>query len=752
MITHAQNIADFKPFLWRPSPLPHAGPRIQLSGHPSSASRHTRPLCAGLRRDPAAGDAESQAEHRRFLAGKRREFLLLPSLASATVLLHSIAAARAEERAPDAPAAATGVASGAAVKDAEKEKKEEGEVAILSRVYDATVIGEPQALGKNKSRVWEKLMSARVVYLGEAEQVPDRDDRVLELEIVKNLRNRCFERQLTISVALEAFPCTLQEQLNQFMDGRIDGRSLRSYTSHWPPQRWQEYEPLLNYCHDNQIKLVACGTPLEVLRTVQAEGIRGLSKTERKLYGPPAGSGFISGFTSIRGRSLIDKISSNQSVPFGPSSYLSAQVRVVDDYTMSQNIMQAIIGEGSTDMLVVVTGASHVIYGSRGIGIPARISRKLQKKNQAVILLDPERQQIRREGEIPIADFLWYSAAKPCSRNCFDRAEISRIMNAAGQRREALPQDLQKGLDLGVVSPEILQNFFDLERYPLISELIHRFQGFRERLLADPKFLHRLAIEEAISITTTLLAQYERRKGRFLEEIDYVLTDTIRGSVVDFFTVWLPAPTLSFLSYADDSSSPENLELLNGLLRSLPDNAFQKNTVGKDWNLNQRFASVFIGGFKLAGVGFISSVGAGVASDVVYAIRQILRPSFTVNEKRKRSPIFKSAIINGCFLGMSANLRYQVIAGIVEHRISDELLSYQPLLSNILSFSVRTVNSYWGTQQWIDLARFTGLQPRKKEMISDQVSETPDIPLLECNPAEIDSRDEGSNQSGDSLT
>lgn len=142
----------------------------------------------------------------------------------------------------------------------------------------------------------------------------------------------------------------------------------------------------------------------------------------------------------MTGRSLIDKISSNHSRPFGPGSYLSAQARVVDDYTMSQNIMQAIIDGGSSGMLVVVTGASHVICGARGVGIPARISKKLQKKNQVVILLDPERQEIRREGEIPVADFLWYSAAKTCSRNCFDRAEIARVMNAAGRRREALPQ------------------------------------------------------------------------------------------------------------------------------------------------------------------------------------------------------------------------------------------------------------------------------------------------------------------------
>lgn len=185
-------------------------------------------------------------------------------------------------------------------------------------------------------------------------------------------------------------------------------------------------------------------------------------------------------------------------------------------------------------------------------------------------------------------------------------------------------------------------------------------QGFRERLLVDPKFLHRLAIEEAISITTTLLAQYERRKGRFFEEIDYVLTDTIRGSVVDFFTVWLPAPTLSFLSYADESSSLDNFELLKGLLGSIPDNAFQKNVVGKDWNLSHRFVSVLVGGLKLAGVGFISSIGAGVASDVLYFIRRTLRPALSVNSRRKRTPIFKSAVVYGSFLGTSANLRYQV--------------------------------------------------------------------------------------------
>ncbi|WKA00702.1 hypothetical protein VitviT2T_019038 [Vitis vinifera] len=684
------------------------------------------------KREPSCSDRD-----RLFEVGTRREVLVTPFLAIGAYSLRSVVARAEEGTEAVMPAAASGTVPAAAEKKMEE--------AIVSRIYDATVIGEPMALGKDKRKVWEKLMNARIVYLGEAEQVPIRDDRELELEIVKKLRKRCAENERPLSLALEAFPCNLQEPLNQYMDYRIDGETLKSYASHWPPQRWQEYEPLLSYCRDNGVRLVACGTPLEVLRTVQAEGIRGLSKAERRKYAPPAGSGFISGFTSISRKSSIDTNSPNQSVPFGPSSYLSAQARVVEDHTMSQIILQEMVDGGTTGMLVVVTGASHVMYGSRGTGLPARISKKLQKRNQTVILLDPERQYIRREGEVPVADFLWYSAARPCSRNCFDRAEVARVMNAAGRRRDALPQDLQKGLDLGLVSPEVLQNFFDLEQYPLISELTHRFQGFRERLLADPKFLHRLAIEEVISITTTLLAQYERRKENFFEELDYVITDTLRGSVVDFFTVWLPAPTLSFLSYADEMNAPDGIDALKGLLGSIPDNAFQKNLAGKDWNLSHRVASVLFGGVKLASVGFISSIGAVAASNTLYAVRKILNPALIVNQQNKRSPIFKTAFVYGCFLGISANLRYQIIAGVVEHRFSDQFAS-QPLLVNMLSFFARTINSYWGTQQWVDLARFTGLQTQKSEPPSYQTVDSSNHAALECSSAEETHIDEIKNQ------
>ncbi|ONI24720.1 hypothetical protein PRUPE_2G258000 [Prunus persica] len=744
--------------------LPRASPEISLRRQlpagihvfrrVSYCKRHRTKVSVILRQNQAETSKQNIAnsiesaddcnEARRSPLHTRRHALLAPSLALGAWFLKSTVAS-----AEDAPSPPPSPSQTVPVPTADEKKKEED--AITSRIYDASAIGEPVAVGKDKSKVWEKVMNARILYLGEAEQVPIRDDKELELEIVKNLWKRCLESERALSLALEAFPSDLQDQLNQYMKKSIDGDALKSYTSHWPSQRWQEYEPLLSYCRDNGVRLVACGTPLKVLRTVQSKGISGLSKADRKAYAPPAGSGFISGFTSSTRRTPVDSNSPNQSVPFGPSSYLSAQARVVEDYTMSQIILQAMVDGGASGMLVVVTGASHVRYGIRGTGLPARISTKLQKKNQVVILLDPERQHIRQEGEVPVADFLWYSAARPCNRNCFDRAEISRVMNAAGRRRDALPQDLQKGLDLGLVSPEVLQNFFDLEQYPLISELTQRFQGFRERLLADPKFLHRLAIEEAISITTTLFAQYERRKENFFEELDYVITDTLRGSVVDFFTVWLPAPTLSFLSYADEINVPDSMDAIKGLIGSIPDNAFQKNLLGKDWSINYRLASVLLGGLKLAGVGIISSIAAVAASNGLFAVRRFINPALVNNQQKKRTPILKTAIIYGGFLGTSANLRYQIIAGVIEHRLSDEFSS-QTLLVNMLSFVSRTINSYWGTQQWIDLARFTGLQTRKSEssQMLDSTNQTPDstnqMPALECNNTEETNVDEIQNK------
>ncbi|CAI7755505.1 unnamed protein product [Closterium sp. NIES-53] len=673
-----------------------------------------------------------------------------------------------------------------------------GPAASKTRVYDATTVGEPALVG-DKTKAWERLLAAKVVYLGEAEVVRDPTDKAVALEILRKLRDESFAAGRPVTLALSAFPRSMQPLLDKFIGGRLPEDELQVAVNYWPKGRFQEMLPLLCYCREAGIRLFACGVPPKVLRTVQAGGIQALSPSDRKKYAPPLGGGsavFLrpdsttavpsygggnasafsaaatsggaalanGGISSISGGNggllgiepianaaepLVSRTSSRASFPFGPGPYWFAQARVVEDHAMAGAISQAMSEGGKIGLLVVLTGASHVRFGANGRGVPSRVADWLRASpaSQAVVLLNPERQRARLETDFPEADFFWYSGSWACTRNCFDRAEIARVMGAAGRTPDALPRDLQVGIERGLISPDTLQSFFELENNPLIAEATKRFEGLRERFYADPRFLQRLCTEEAISIATSLAAQFQKRGDRFWSELEYVSADILRGTVVNFFSVWLPAPRLSFRDAAGPAAQAAGgavgEKLFGGLtawISSLPHNAFQMAGPGQNFGLAERIGTVVVAGTKLFSVGFVSSVAtlsltnfladmknklpakstdqaasgqvstneefgaAGVAGGSAVASGTAAAAA-TAGEADAngsgstvaRSPVFKTALVYGAFLSTSANLRYQAIAGIVEHWIADYYLASNPVAGTAVSFLARTTNSYWGT-------------------------------------------------------
>lgn len=169
--------------------------------------------------------------------------------------------------------------------------------------------------------------------------------------------------------------------------------------------------------------------------------MQALSKADKEKYIPPAGGGYKFKSSPLDNSGFLNSLPDQPGL-FGPGPYRFAQARIMEDYSMAQVVSQVIAEGGALGLLVVITGASHVQYGGRGTGLPAWIAKNkdMQKRTQAVVLLNPERQYLRNEGDLPEADFLWYSAARVCKRNCFDRAEVARVMGAAGRRRDALPK------------------------------------------------------------------------------------------------------------------------------------------------------------------------------------------------------------------------------------------------------------------------------------------------------------------------
>jgi hypothetical protein len=61
-------------------------------------------------------------------------------------------------------------------------------------------------------------------------------------------------------------------------------------------------------------------------------------------------------------------------------------------------------------------------------------------------------------------------------------------------------------------------------------------------------------------------------------------------------------------------------------------------------------------------------------------------------------------------MASSSNLRYQVLAGIIEERGIEVLFKSNPAVCGVLSFAVRTGNTFLGSLLWVDFLNLLGLQ------------------------------------------
>mmetsp|Transcript_18053 Transcript_18053/g.50530 ORF Transcript_18053/g.50530 Transcript_18053/m.50530 type:complete len:412 (+) Transcript_18053:176-1411(+) len=280
--------------------------------------------------------------------------------------------------------------------------------------------------------------------------------------------------------------------------------------------------------------------------------------------------------------------------------------------------------------------------------------------------------------------------------------KIAAILAAAGRTAESFPPDFAGALLAGRVTPEILKRFLELESNFFIK-LVWGIQGFRERLLGDPSFPVKVAIECGIGVCTKLTAEKAKRQENFSAEIDFVAANVIMAIIADFMLTWLPAPTLSYAPKKVSSNK------ILDFFANCPDNAFQKVRPGTDpFSLGQRFGAIARNGLKLLGVGFFASLlGVGMTNGLI-GLRQVLDPSFL--PPNPAQDVLGTSATYGVYMAVSSNLRYQVIAGVIEERGIETLLAGQPQLCHVLSLILRTGNTFLGSLLWVDFVRLLGMQ------------------------------------------
>ncbi|TKY67963.1 RETICULATA-RELATED 4 [Spatholobus suberectus] len=283
-----------------------------------------------------------------------------------------------------------------------------------------------------------------------------------------------------------------------------------------------------------------------------------------------------------------------------------------------------------------------------------------------------------------------------------NREEALLVLAEAGRPLEKLPADLAAAIEAGRVPGSIVQRFFELEKSAVFRWLLN-FGGFKERLLADDLFLAKVAMECGVGIFTKTAAELERRKENFTKELDFVCADVVMAIVADFMLVWLPAPTVSLRPPLAISAGP-----IAKFFYGCPENAFQVALAGTSYTVIQRIGAIVRNGAKLFVVGTGASlIGTGVTNALINA-RKVVDKSFAA--EAEDVPIISTSVAYGVYMAVSSNLRYQVLAGIIEQRILEPLLHQHKLMLSAVCFAVRTGNTFLGSLLWVDYARWVGVQ------------------------------------------
>ncbi|XVF19299.1 hypothetical protein REPUB_Repub11eG0098400 [Reevesia pubescens] len=273
-----------------------------------------------------------------------------------------------------------------------------------------------------------------------------------------------------------------------------------------------------------------------------------------------------------------------------------------------------------------------------------------------------------------------------------NRKEAMIVLAEAGRSMESLPKDLAAAIQVGRIPGSVIERFLGLEKSGLMRWLM-QFGGFKERLLADDLFLAKVAMECGVGIFTKTAAEYERRRENFFKELEIVFADVVMAIIADFMLVYLPAPTVSLRPPLAVSAGA-----ISKFFYSCPDNAFQVALHGTSYSFLQRFGAVM--------------VGTAVTNALINARKAVDKSSAAEVEN---VPILSTSVAYGVYMAVSSNLRYQVLAGVIEQRILEPLLHQHKLMLSAICFAVRTGNTYLGSLLWVDYARLVGIQKAHEE-------------------------------------
>lgn len=216
--------------------------------------------------------------------------------------------------------------------------------------------------------------------------------------------------------------------------------------------------------------------------------------------------------------------------------------------------------------------------------------------------------------------------------------------------------------------------------------------GWRSRVAADPEFPFKVLMEELVGVSACVLGDMASRPNFGLNELDFVFSTLVVGSILNFVLMYLLAPT------AANASLSQSLPSI--FAGCPPGHMFEPGPYG----ILSRFGTLVYKGTVFAAVGFGAGLVGTAISNGLIKIRKTMDPSFET--PNKPPPTVLNAVTWAIHMGISSNFRYQSLNGI-------EFVLAKGLPPAIFKSSVvilRCLNNVLGGMSFVILARLTGSQ------------------------------------------
>ncbi|GLT41928.1 hypothetical protein SLA2020_159550 [Shorea laevis] len=236
----------------------------------------------------------------------------------------------------------------------------------------------------------------------------------------------------------------------------------------------------------------------------------------------------------------------------------------------------------------------------------------------------------------------------------FDRKFVDAVLNEWHRTMMDLPAGFRQAYEMGLVSSAQMVKFLAMNARPTTSRFISRAlpqgvsRAFIGRMLADPAFLYRLLLEEVATVGSCVWWEIKNRKDRLKQEWDLALINVLTVAACNAVVVWSLAPCRSY-------GNTFRFDLQN-TLQKLPNNIFERSYPLREFDLQKRIHSLFYKAAELCIVGLTAGAVQGSLSNLL-ASKKKERLSVTV------PTVSSNALGYGAFLGLYANMRYQLLCG-----------------------------------------------------------------------------------------